>query len=242
MPEGDPHLSTLLEVRRVKFEDVQPQDIPNPTKDNFPRRCISQLPDGVSHIYYTAKELTKSFSVIVKLFFPYIKCLTKCLNEQNRDLMRVHGTFTAVFKVWKDIATLLALRDAVVKIFGQFMDIRLGNSDNRLIQYWFYEYCGVGHPIVKEEPQMPFLSSDSSIPDPLGLSSSSSDDDLIYNCIAAIYVLHQAVVNIVVEDATSSYHESIMGRKDKRKKRDRPLGHFSIIRDYFELNCTYEPW
>ncbi|KAF6134713.1 hypothetical protein GIB67_002114 [Kingdonia uniflora] len=48
--------------------------------------------------------------------------------------MRLHGTFTTVFKVWKDIATLLAVRDAV---------------------YWFYEYCGVGHPIVKEEVKYP---------------------------------------------------------------------------------------
>ncbi|KAF6172771.1 hypothetical protein GIB67_000383, partial [Kingdonia uniflora] len=47
----------------------------------------------------------------------------------NRDSMRVHGTFTSVFKVWKDIATLPA--------------------------YWFYEYCGVGHPIVKEEVKYP---------------------------------------------------------------------------------------
>ncbi|KAF6134093.1 hypothetical protein GIB67_035647 [Kingdonia uniflora] len=69
--------------------------------------------------------------------------------------MRVHGTFTLVFKVWKDIATLPAVRDAVVNIFGKFMDIRLGNSDNRLIQYWFYEYYGVGHPIVKEEVKYP---------------------------------------------------------------------------------------
>ncbi|KAF6134162.1 hypothetical protein GIB67_013559 [Kingdonia uniflora] len=111
MPEGDPHPSTLPGFRgardpersvtcsrfgrkkkRVEFEDVQPQDIPNPTEDNFPRRCITQLPDGVSHIYYTGKEFTK------------------------------------------DIATLPAVRDAVVNIFGQFMDIRLGNSDNRLIQ------------------------------------------------------------------------------------------------------------
>ncbi|KAF6175401.1 hypothetical protein GIB67_036492 [Kingdonia uniflora] len=94
MPEGEPHPSTLPGFRgrrdpersvtrlrsrrkkkRVEFEDVQPQDIPNPTEDNFPRRCITQLPDGVSHIYYTGKELT----------------------------------------------------------------------------YWFYEYCRVGHPIVKEE-------------------------------------------------------------------------------------------
>ncbi|KAF6164102.1 hypothetical protein GIB67_017686 [Kingdonia uniflora] len=129
MLEGEPHPSTLPEFRRrrdpersvthsrsgrkkkrVKFEDVQPQDIPNPTDDNFSRRYITQLPDGVSHIYYTGKELT------------------------NRDSMRVHGTFTTVFKVWKDITTLPAVRDAVVNIFGQFMDIRLGNSDNRLIQ------------------------------------------------------------------------------------------------------------
>ncbi|KAF6160557.1 hypothetical protein GIB67_019497 [Kingdonia uniflora] len=153
MPAGEPHPSTLPGFRgrrdpersvtrsrserkkkRVKIEDVQPQDIPNPTEDNFPRRCITQLPNGVSHIYYTGKELMTSFSVIVKLFFLYIKCLTKCLNEQNRDSMRVHGTFTTVFKVWKDIATLPAVRDAVVNIFEQFMDIRLGNSDNRLIQ------------------------------------------------------------------------------------------------------------
>ncbi|KAF6151589.1 hypothetical protein GIB67_021775 [Kingdonia uniflora] len=129
MPEGDPHPSTLpgfrgtrypehsvtrsrsgKKKRRVKFKDVQPQDIPNPTEDNFPRRCITQLPNGVSHIYYTGKELT------------------------NRDSMRVHGTFTTVFKVWKDIVTIPAIRDVVVNIFGQFMDIRLGNSDNRLIQ------------------------------------------------------------------------------------------------------------
>ncbi|KAF6162571.1 hypothetical protein GIB67_003117 [Kingdonia uniflora] len=53
---------------------------------------------------------------------------------KNRDSMRVHGTFTSVFKMWKDIATLPVVRDTVVNIFGQFMDIRLGNSDNRLIQ------------------------------------------------------------------------------------------------------------
>ncbi|KAF6135216.1 hypothetical protein GIB67_035287 [Kingdonia uniflora] len=208
MPEGEPHPSTMPGFRgtrdperaitrsrsgrkkkRVEFEDVQPQSIPNPTQENFSRRSITQLPDRVSHIYYTGKELT------------------------NQDSMRVHGTFTTVFKVWKDIATILPVRDAVVNIFGQFMDIRLGNSDNQLIQalterwwptthtfmfpcaeigvtpldftmltslsigrystqmpldtavttggaitgffqlltYWFYEYCGVGHPIVKEE-------------------------------------------------------------------------------------------
>ncbi|KAF6159037.1 hypothetical protein GIB67_022192 [Kingdonia uniflora] len=129
MPEGEPHPSTLPGFRgrrdhersvtrswserkkkRVEFEDVKPQDIPNPTEDNFPRRGITQLPDGVSHIYYTGKELT------------------------NRDSMRVHGTFTTVFKVWKDIATLPTVRDDVVNIFGQFMDIRLGNLDNQLIQ------------------------------------------------------------------------------------------------------------
>ncbi|KAF6162765.1 hypothetical protein GIB67_029034 [Kingdonia uniflora] len=48
----------------------------------------------------------------------------------NRDSMRVHGTFTTVIKVWKEISTIPPVRDAV---------------------YWFYEYCGVGHSIVKED-------------------------------------------------------------------------------------------
>ncbi|KAF6141675.1 hypothetical protein GIB67_001227 [Kingdonia uniflora] len=109
MPEGDPHPSTLPGFRgirdpkrsvtlsrsgrkkkQVEFEDIQPQDIPNPTEDKLP--------------------------------------------AENRDSMRVHCTFSTVFKVWKNIAILPAVRDAVVNIFGQFMDIRLGNSDNRLIQ------------------------------------------------------------------------------------------------------------
>ncbi|KAF6161347.1 hypothetical protein GIB67_009234 [Kingdonia uniflora] len=97
MPKGEPHPSTMPGFRgtrnsehavtrsrsgrkkkRVEFEDVQPQSIPNPTQKNFSQRCITQLTDGVNHIYYTGKELT----------------------------------------------------------------------------YWFYEYCGVGHPIVKEERQL----------------------------------------------------------------------------------------
>ncbi|KAF6148155.1 hypothetical protein GIB67_011930 [Kingdonia uniflora] len=53
---------------------------------------------------------------------------------KNWDSMRLHDTFTMVIKVWKYISTIPPVRDAVVNIFGQFMDIRLGNSDNRLIQ------------------------------------------------------------------------------------------------------------
>ncbi|KAF6158227.1 hypothetical protein GIB67_015021 [Kingdonia uniflora] len=72
--------------------------------------------------------------------------------------------------------------------------------------------------------------------------SSSSSDNLIFDCAAAIYVLHQAAMNIVVVyDATSSHGRSVMGRKDKRKKRDHPLGYYSIIQVYFKPNCTYEP-
>ncbi|KAF6176376.1 hypothetical protein GIB67_011165 [Kingdonia uniflora] len=85
-------------------------------------------------------------------------------------------------------------------------------------------------------------SSDSSIGDPPGLSSSSFSGDLIFDCAAIIYILHQAVMNIVVYDATSSHDGSVMGRKDKRKKQDHPLGNYIIIRDYFKPNCTYEPW
>ncbi|KAF6144000.1 hypothetical protein GIB67_017608 [Kingdonia uniflora] len=245
MPEGDPHPSTLPGFRGtrdperfvtrsrsgrkkkwVEFEDVQPQDIPNPTEDNFPRRCITQLPDGVSHIYYTGKELT------------------------NRDSMRVLDTFTTVFKVWKDIATLPAVsyddtwsilfnarqllpnidfnhiksenvsiahlktyltvkanREDDITIARTFILFMMGHlwfqtaNDTvplrylapvndldsaaqydwgsailasiyhgldtavttggtitgfvQLLPYWFNEYCGVGHPIVKEEVKYP---------------------------------------------------------------------------------------
>ncbi|KAF6148405.1 hypothetical protein GIB67_036620 [Kingdonia uniflora] len=154
MPEGEPHPSTLPGFRgrrdpersvtrsrsgrkkkRVKFEDVQPQDIPNPTEDNFPRRCITQLPDGVSHIYYTGKELT------------------------NRDSMRVHGTFTSVFKVWKFIATLPAGSAILASLYhGLDIAVKTGGAITGFVQllpYWFYEYCGVGHPIVKEEVKYP---------------------------------------------------------------------------------------
>ncbi|KAF6175504.1 hypothetical protein GIB67_021994 [Kingdonia uniflora] len=250
MPEGEPHPSTLPGFRgtrdpersvtrsrsgrkkkRVKYEDVQPQNIPDPTEDNFPRRCITQLLDGVSHIYYTGKELT------------------------NRDSMRVYGTFTTVFKVWKYIAIIPAVRDAVVPyddtwsilsnerqllpnidsshiksgnvniahlrtyltvaadrkdditISRAFIFFMMGHlwlqtaNDTvplrylavvndldsaaqydwgyailaslyhgldtavttggaitefvQLLPYWFYEYCGVGHPIVKEEVKYP---------------------------------------------------------------------------------------
>ncbi|KAF6146528.1 hypothetical protein GIB67_008814 [Kingdonia uniflora] len=228
MPQGDPHPSTLpgfrgtrdsersvtrsrsgRKKRRVEFENVQPQDIPNPTEDNFPRRCITQLPDGVNHIYYTENEL------------------------MNRDSMRVHGTFTTVFKVRKDIVVIPPVRDAVVNIFSHiksgnvsithlrtyltvaadreeditialvFILFMMGHlwfqtaNDTvplgylaavndldsatqydwgsailaslyhgldtavttggaitvfvQLLPYWFYEYCEVGYPIVKEE-------------------------------------------------------------------------------------------
>ncbi|KAF6147249.1 hypothetical protein GIB67_039379 [Kingdonia uniflora] len=99
-------------------------------------------------------------------------------------------------------------------------------------------YCTL---LSTPQPQMSSLSSDSSITDPLGVSSSSSDD-LIFDCAAEIYILHQATMTIVVHNATSSHGGSVMGRKDKRKKRDHPLGNYSIIQDYFKPNYTYEPW
>ncbi|KAF6156649.1 hypothetical protein GIB67_017785 [Kingdonia uniflora] len=87
MPEEDPHPSTLPGFRvtrdpkravtrsrsgrkkkRVEFEDVQ-QPIPNPPEENYPHRLITQLPYGVTHIYYTGKELTRPWleSAVSKL-------------------------------------------------------------------------------------------------------------------------------------------------------------------------------
>ncbi|KAF6162638.1 hypothetical protein GIB67_003184, partial [Kingdonia uniflora] len=125
MSEGDPHPSTLpgfrvtrdperavtrlrsrTKKKRVKFEDVQQtQTIPHPPEENYPTRFITILPDGISHIYYTGKELTGS-AILVLLY---------------------HGLDTAV------------TTGGAITGFSQ------------LLEYWFYEYYGVGHPNVKEE-------------------------------------------------------------------------------------------
>ncbi|KAF6154031.1 hypothetical protein GIB67_026685 [Kingdonia uniflora] len=178
MPEGDLHSSTMPGFRgtrdseravtrsrskkkkkQVEFEDVQPQSIPNPTQENFPRRCITHLPDEVGHIYYTGKELT------------------------NRDSMRVHDAFTIVFKVWKEIAAILltfvvpngqrhrpawisrgvadldsaAQYDwgcAILASLYHGLDtaVTTGGAITRFVQLLtFYKYYGVGHPILIEE-------------------------------------------------------------------------------------------
>ncbi|KAF6135460.1 hypothetical protein GIB67_015313 [Kingdonia uniflora] len=103
-----------------------------------------------------------------------------------------------------------------------------------LFTIWYYTLLST------LQPQMSSSSSDLSIADPLGVSSSSSSDDLIFDCAAAICVLHLAAMNIVVHDTTLSHNESVMSHKDKRK-RDHPLRHYNIIRDNFKPNCTYEP-
>ncbi|KAF6138952.1 hypothetical protein GIB67_025681 [Kingdonia uniflora] len=82
------------------------------------------------------------------------------------------------------------------------------------------------------KPQMTSSLSFSSIDDPPCVSSSSSDD-LMFDCATAIAVMHQNTINLVVHDATSSQGGSVMGLKDKRKKRDYEFGHCSIMQDYF---------
>ncbi|KAF6165190.1 hypothetical protein GIB67_000774 [Kingdonia uniflora] len=56
--------------------------------------------------------------------------LKKCSIEWNRDSMRLYRTITTVIKVWKDISTISTIRDAAVKIFGSFMDIRLADRED----------------------------------------------------------------------------------------------------------------
>ncbi|KAF6154411.1 hypothetical protein GIB67_028303 [Kingdonia uniflora] len=97
------------------------------------------------------------------------------------------------------------------------------SSIENLFTIWYYTLLST------PQPQMSSSSPDSSIPDPPGLSSSSSSEDLIFDCAVAICILYQATMNIVVKDATSSYGESVTGRKDKIKKRDYQLGHYNII-------------
>ncbi|KAF6155162.1 hypothetical protein GIB67_019688, partial [Kingdonia uniflora] len=85
------------------------------------------------------------------------------------------------------------------------LQFTLRSSIGNLFTIWYYTLLST------PQPQMYSSSSNSTIPDPPGLSSSSSSDDLILDCAATICILHQAAMNIVVEDATSSYDGSVMG-------------------------------
>ncbi|KAF6139807.1 hypothetical protein GIB67_009654 [Kingdonia uniflora] len=219
MPEGDPRPSTLpgfsrtrdpecsitrsrsgKNKRRVEFEDVQPQDIPNPTKDNFPRRCITQLPDGVSHIYYTGKKLTvpydDTWSILSngRQLFPNID--SSHIKSGNISITHMR-TYLTIAAYWKDDITiarafilfmmgylwfqtandtvplgyLAAVNDldsaaqydrgsAILAPLYHELDtaVTTGGAITGFVQlllYWFYEYCGVGHPIVKEEVKYP---------------------------------------------------------------------------------------
>ncbi|KAF6170909.1 hypothetical protein GIB67_014726 [Kingdonia uniflora] len=62
--------------------------------------------------------------------------------------MRPYDTFTAFIKVWNEIYKILTRRDPVVKIFGRFMDIKLGNSDNQLIQALTERWLPTTHTFI----------------------------------------------------------------------------------------------
>ncbi|KAF6159630.1 hypothetical protein GIB67_034592, partial [Kingdonia uniflora] len=215
MPEGDPHPSTLpgcrgtrdpeyfvtrsrsgRKKRRVKFEDIQPQDIPNPTEDYFPRRCITQLSDGVNHIYYTGNELTVPYDdtwfilsnarqLLPNIDFSHIKSgnvsithlrtyLTVAVDRED-DITITHAFILFMMgHLWFQTANntvplgyLAAVNDldsaaqyyrgsAILASLYHGLDtaVTTGGSITGFVQlltYWFYEYCRVGHPIVKEE-------------------------------------------------------------------------------------------
>ncbi|KAF6177020.1 hypothetical protein GIB67_040918 [Kingdonia uniflora] len=215
MPEGEPHPSTMPGFRRTKnpghavtcsrsgrkkkiveFEDVQPQSIPNPTQENFPRKCIIQLPDGVSHIYYTGKELTvpydDTWSILSNakqlrpnIAFSHIKSgnvsiahLRTYLTiaaDREYDITIPHtfiffmmrhlrfqtangtiplGYHAAVADL--DSAAQYDWGSAILASLYHGLDtaVTTGGAITgffQLLTYWFYVYCGVGHPIVKED-------------------------------------------------------------------------------------------
>ncbi|KAF6134335.1 hypothetical protein GIB67_005727 [Kingdonia uniflora] len=109
MLEGDPYPSTMSGFRG--------------TRD--PKSFITRSRSG-------RKKKRVKFEVLQPK--PNSRKLPAEVYYPNRDSMRVHGTFTTVIKVWKEISTIPPVRDAVVNILGQFIKISLGNSYNQLIQ------------------------------------------------------------------------------------------------------------
>ncbi|KAF6149081.1 hypothetical protein GIB67_018659 [Kingdonia uniflora] len=125
MLEGDPHPSTILGFRVTR--DLE--------------RAVTRLRSGrkKKRVEFEDVQQTQSIPNPAQENFPQ-RCITQLADDvnhiyytrkelTNRDSMRVHDTFTTVIKVWKEIPTIPLVRD---------------------VMYWFYEYCGVGHPIVKE--------------------------------------------------------------------------------------------
>ncbi|KAF6138006.1 hypothetical protein GIB67_041879 [Kingdonia uniflora] len=162
----------------VEFEDVQPQDIPNPTEDNFPRRCITLLLDGVSHIYYTGKELTpykewerqhcahlKTYLtveihregdiIIARAFILFMMGHLWFQTDNNTVPLGYLATVNDL-----DLAAQYDWGSAILASLYHGLDtaVTTGGAITGFVQllpYWFYEYCGVGHPIVKEEVKYP---------------------------------------------------------------------------------------
>ncbi|KAF6153962.1 hypothetical protein GIB67_023739 [Kingdonia uniflora] len=209
--------------RRVEFEDVQPQSITNSTEENLPRRCITELPDGVSHINYTGKELTfpcaeigvtlLDFTILTSLsidrystLVPYddtwsilsnarqllpnidpnhiksgnvsiahLRTYLTVAADREDDITIDHAFILFMMgHLWFQTANdtfplgyLVVVNDldsaaqydcgsAILNSLYHGLDtaVTIGGAIAGLIQlltYWFYEYCGVGHHIVKEE-------------------------------------------------------------------------------------------
>ncbi|KAF6150911.1 hypothetical protein GIB67_000077 [Kingdonia uniflora] len=284
MPEGDPHPSTLPGFRgtrdpessvtrsrsrrkkkRVEFEDVQPQDIPNPIEDNFPRRCITQLPDGVSYIYYTGKELTVPYDdtwsilsnarqLLTNIDSSHIKSgnvsivhlRTYLTFEANRDDDITIASVFILFRMghlWFQTANdtiplgyLVAVNDLdsatqydwgstiLVSLYhGLDTAVTTGGAITgiaQLLPYWFYEYCGVGHPIVKEEvkyPAYPRLRAREK-----GNKRKTNDQATNLFIIGRYHIDHRTVKTTTWEpwfDSTVSETEDVLNAKLLSRKR-----------------------
>ncbi|KAF6170049.1 hypothetical protein GIB67_042854 [Kingdonia uniflora] len=270
MAEGEPHPSTLPGFRgrrdpersvtrsrsrrkkkRVEFEDVQPQDIPNPTEDNFPRRCITQLPDEVGHIYYTGKELTVPYDgawsilsnarqLLPNIDSSHIKSGNVSIAHLKTYLtIEIHReddiTIARAFilfimgHLWfqtanntvplgylatvndLDLAAQYDWGSTILASLYHGLDtaVTTGGAITRFVQllpYWFYEYCGVGHPIVKEE-----VTGEVRIPldPPLSMSPHISPATLHEMRQAGFVDCEQFVVGEVRETYASYWAEQI---------------------------------
>ncbi|KAF6156949.1 hypothetical protein GIB67_039710 [Kingdonia uniflora] len=176
MPEGEPYPSTMPGFRetrdperavtrsrsrrkkkRVEFEDVQPQSIPNPTQEKFPRSHIKSGNTSIAHLrtYLTVAADREDDITIARAFILFMMGHLWFQTANDTVLL---GYLAAVSDL--DSAAQYDWGSAILASLYYGLDTAVTTGDAitgfvQLLPYWFYEYCGAGHLIVKEDVKYP---------------------------------------------------------------------------------------
>ncbi|KAF6166722.1 hypothetical protein GIB67_005598 [Kingdonia uniflora] len=189
MPEGEPHPSIMPGFRetsdperaltrsrsgrkkkRVEFKDVQPQSKPNPTQENFPRSHIKSENVSIAHMrmFLTVTADREDAITIARAFILFM--MGHLWFQTANDTVPLEY-LAAVADL--DSAAQYDWGSSILDSLHHGLDtaVTTGGAITEFVQlltYWFYEYCWVGHPIVKEEDAQRFKELEDELALPTG--------------------------------------------------------------------------